>query len=212
MQPILERWSVDRYRPLAQYAPYVAHVLTVEIFFQIALGAGLISAERASNRADIAYLFYLPFCHIFVSSDKLHRRCAPLFLRANQDFVWGADLKADLRRLNNHYSQLPAHVRDKGIMHFAGAPEGEESDLIIRLWDRHLPGWRARQRPSALVNPNIEQDLLERIKGMQTSPTVEQPRVADNESEASELSIERFVMRKKGAWYQVPKDLKNEDE
>jgi len=47
---------------------------------------------------------------------------------------------------------------------------------------------------------------------MQASPTVEQPRFAGHESEMSELSIERFVMRKKGAWYQVPKDLKNEDE
>jgi hypothetical protein len=35
-------------------------VLAVETF-QIALGAGLISAERVSNRADIAYLSYMPF-------------------------------------------------------------------------------------------------------------------------------------------------------
>lgn len=66
---IIERWSFDQYRPLADYASFAAHVLAVELFFQIALGANLISAERASNRIDISYLFYLPFCMVFVSGD-----------------------------------------------------------------------------------------------------------------------------------------------
>ena len=77
-EPILQRWAIAQYRPLATYAPYAAHVLTVEIFFQIALAASLISADRPSNRVDIGYLFYLPFCMVFISGDKLHRNCAPL--------------------------------------------------------------------------------------------------------------------------------------
>jgi hypothetical protein len=81
-----------------------------------------ISTERPSNRMDIAYLFYLPFSQVFISGDRLHRRCAPLFLRANQEFVWGPDLKEDLRRMNAHYLTLPETVRDQGIMNFAGAP------------------------------------------------------------------------------------------
>jgi len=210
MHPILERWSVDRYRPLSEYAPYVAHVLTVEIFFQIALGAGLISAERASNRADIAYLFYLPFCHVFISADKLHRRCAPLFLRAKQDFIWGPDLKADLRRLNDHYAQLPAEIKDRGISHFATEPMGEETDLIIRLWDRHLPGWRATRRPSKPISAYSQHELLGRMNGMRSAPTTEPPSFADPNFDLSELSIERHVLRKKGAWYQVPKDLQED--
>lgn len=32
-----------------------------------------------------------------------------------------------------------------------------------------------------------------------------------DDQELSELSIERFIQRKKGSWYQVPKDLKDED-
>ena len=53
-------------------------------FFQIALGAGLIGGERPSNRTDIAYLFYLPFAMVFASSDNLHRRLAPLFMRPDR--------------------------------------------------------------------------------------------------------------------------------
>lgn len=84
---VLKRWISSGSPPLSKYAPYVAYVLTVEIFFLIALGTNLISTGRVSNRVDIAYLFYLPFCIVFVSSDKLHRRCTHLFLRSNQDFV-----------------------------------------------------------------------------------------------------------------------------
>lgn len=119
---IIEEWGRAEYPPLPVYAPYAAHVLSIEVFFQIALGSNLISAQRISNRTDIAYLFYLPFCMIFVSSDKLHRRCAPLFLRADQGFVWGEDLKADLRRLNEHYLSLPDAEKEKGITRFASTP------------------------------------------------------------------------------------------
>jgi hypothetical protein len=94
---VLERWAIAGYRPLVEHAPYAAHVLSVELFFQFALAASLISTDRASNRVDVAYLNYLPFCHAFVSSDRLHQRCAPLFLRDNQRFVWGPDLKVSVR-------------------------------------------------------------------------------------------------------------------
>jgi hypothetical protein len=96
----LKRWSIAEYPLLSDYAPSATFVLTVEVFFHVAMGVHLIAAERASNRVDIAYLFYLPLAMIFVSSGKLHYRCADLFLRPNQDFVvWGPDLREDLERL-----------------------------------------------------------------------------------------------------------------
>ena len=95
---ILQRWSISNYRVLPQYAPYVTHVFRVELFFQLALAANLISSSRPSNRIDVAYLFYLPFCKLFVSSDRLHKRCAPHFLRKDQQFIWGPDLKSGYAR------------------------------------------------------------------------------------------------------------------
>jgi hypothetical protein len=159
--PILERWSINQYRPLSSYAPYAAHVLTVELFFQIALAAKLIATERPSNRADIAYLFYLPFCMLFVSTDNLHKRCAPLFLRSNQDFVWGADLKTELHRINDHFSSLPEQVRETGIIKFARQPIGENTDLLIRLWDRHAPGWRRSKDADIPVDREKQRALVE---------------------------------------------------
>ena len=99
-QQALKRWFRSGKPPLVDYAPYTAFVLEVEVFFQVALASDLISKEPASNRLDIAYLFYLPFCMMFVSNDRLHRRSAPLFLRPDQEFVWGPDLKTSLGELN----------------------------------------------------------------------------------------------------------------
>jgi hypothetical protein len=49
--------------------------------------------DKADNKVDIAYLYYLPFCHIFVSSDNLHHRVVPEFLRKDQSFVPGPNLR-----------------------------------------------------------------------------------------------------------------------
>jgi hypothetical protein len=54
---LAQAWQNSGKRTLPAFAPYAAYALTVEIFFQIALGAGLIGVERPSNRTDIAYLF-----------------------------------------------------------------------------------------------------------------------------------------------------------
>ena len=97
-------WRNAGYPSLFEYAPYAAFVLTVELFFYIALAASLISSERASNRVDIAYLFYLPFCMMFVSNDRLHQSCAPLFLRDDQELVWGQIWKILVVRLISKYN------------------------------------------------------------------------------------------------------------
>ena len=115
---IMERWVASKFPPLSSFAPYAAHFLTVEIFFQISLEASQISSDRPSNRLDIAYLYYLPFCMVFVSSDRLHRKCAPLFLRENQTFIWGPELKLALSALDQHYSTLPESEKENALKSF----------------------------------------------------------------------------------------------
>ena len=58
---IIGRWKSAGGPPLYEFAPYAAHVFKVDMFFVIALAAGLIpKPTRPSNRVDIAYLYYLP--------------------------------------------------------------------------------------------------------------------------------------------------------
>ena len=208
---ILQRWAIDQYRPLAEYAPYAAHVLVVEIFFQIALAANLISDGRASNRVDISYLCYLPFSMVFISSDKLHRKCAGPFLRKNQDFVWGPDLKSELTRQNTEFSKFPQDVLETGLMKFARGPLGEEGNLLMALWDRHTPGWRRRDENAVSLTPEAEKQLVEQMKAMTKSPTT-RPSKEDEEEELDQMSIQRLIPMRKGNWWLLPKDLKASDD
>lgn len=207
---ILMRWGVMNYPPLTRYAPYVAYVYTIELFFQIALAANLISSDRPSNRVDIGYLFYLPFSMAFVSFDKLHQKCAPLFLRPNQQFFWGAELKEDLKELNEHYSQLSDDEKEKGVMSFADNPPKEGDFKISKIWDSFFPGWRERKEVD-LTDKNIKHDeLLKHLKKFQEAPTLHREEVDFDYSEVDSISLKRRVKRCKGSWYQVPKDLKDD--
>ncbi|MFZ5995254.1 MAG: hypothetical protein ACOYU4_09750 [Thermodesulfobacteriota bacterium] len=208
---IMEAWGRSDYTPFPIYAPYAAHVLTIEIFFQIALGSNLISPQQPSNRTDIAYLFYLPFCMIFVSSDKLHQRCAPLFMRKDQEFVWGLDLKADLKQLNEHYSSFPDDDKEKGITRVASTPPKEVECLVSKLWDRNLRSWRNEKSDSPRMEPAVEKKLVERIRKETESRHLSPQEIDFDAADADFMIVERKVRKRKGSWWQLPKDLKVSD-
>lgn len=202
---IVHRWSYAGFPPLAEYASYAAHVLKVEIFFQIALAAHLISAERPSNRADIAYLFYLPFCHVFVSGDKLHRLCAPLFLTKEQDFIWALDLKEDLARINGELMNTTELERQEGLHKLAPRPPGDPSGLVSSLWNKHAPR-SADKDIEILISPEAERKLVEHLNSFVKAPTdIDVERLPLDELES--LAIERLVPAKKGSWWLIPKNV-----
>lgn len=207
---IFERWSEAGSPPLAGYAPYASYVLSVEVFFQIALSAGLISRARPSNRVDIAYLFYLPFCMVFISSDNLHKRSAPLFLRANQEFVWGPDLKSDLARLNEYYSQLPDETREKGVLSFDSNPPTEGDFLVARLWDKYLRPWREGQLKVPKMNSEAQTKFVEELNQLTDASELPPEEVDFNVRDPDALAVKRRVRKRKGSWWQVPKDLKTD--
>jgi hypothetical protein len=207
---ILERWSICGYPRLQEHAPYCAHVLTVEVFFRLALSANLISSDRPTNRVDISYLHYLPFCDAFISSDRLHRSCAPLFIRGNQMFVWGLDLKSDLKQLNKHYLELPEATRNAGIMAFARTPPVDTAPLVVQIWDHTHPAWRGNvEKPVPPLSDEMTKKILEEVKGLEQAETIGSGDVVD-ESEHPSMIVKRSIHKRKGSWYQVPKDLKNE--
>jgi len=206
---VLERWKIAGYHPLAQHAPYAAYVLTVELFFQIALAASLISSDRPSNRVDISYLFYLPFCDVFTSTDRLHKKCAPLFLRGDQDFVWGDDLKTDLRRTNAHWAAtLTEAQREAGLNTIPHAPVGHEGSMIAKLWDHHSLGWRQRlKQPASQMPPEMEKQLLDRLKTMRDAAPVTLTAEERNQTEFAHTTIKRSIHPRKGSWWQIPKNM-----
>jgi hypothetical protein len=197
---IFKRWSDSGCPALAIFAPYAAFVLSIEIFFHLALAANLIS-DRNSNRTDIAYLFYLPFCKIFVSSDKLHKKCAPLFLKEGQQYIWGTDLKKDLIKLNEYYKQLPDDIKKQGVMKFASEPPIGDQYLTSQVWDKY----RLRHGGSMELTEQQEKSIVEQV--MKLAEGDEISRQERNITRPLDhITIKRAVKERKGNWWQFQKD------
>lgn len=206
---VIERWKLTGAPHFSDFAPYAAYVLSVDLFFYFSLAAGLISPSRPSNKIDIAYLYYLPFCMVFTSNDNLHEKAAPLFLRKDQVFIPGVKLKADLKKLDEHYSQLPDHVKETGIMRFAQDPPVEGDYLITALWDRFLPRWR-KAKP-VQMSEEAEKRLVEHLRQL-AHAEIDNTSKPVSTQEANHVIIKRQVPARKGKWRIVPPEVEKSTE
>lgn len=209
---ITARWKALGGPPLLEFAPYAAHVMTVDLFFHLSLAADLISCERPSNKIDIAYLYYLPFCMIFTSGDKLHARTVPLFLKEDQAFVFGRDLKQELARIDTYFSAFPEEEKKRGIMKFAPDPPREGDYLTSRLWDRFLFGWRNRIDHTATLDPEAERKVMERVRAMIAAAKTGSRKAHFSSDDADFLISSRSVPIKMGKWFVLPPELADADD
>ncbi|WP_250424701.1 hypothetical protein [Legionella maioricensis] len=195
---ILKRWTLQGSPPLSSFAPYAAYMLTLETFFYIARAAGLIPLST-SSWMDLNYLYYLPFCMIFVSSDKLHKRCAPLFMRKDQHFVWGEELKKDLASLDAHYHSLPDEIKKKGISFFANKPPKKPTFLVTELWDKFFPGWQLSQNKTKLSEKE-RASILEEVNNLFNLNESKQGTADIYINDTDSLLIKRKMRKQKGSW------------
>lgn len=200
-------WRAAGGPPFEQYAPYAAHVLSVEIFFQVAVAASLIARERPSNRTDIGYLYYLPFCMMFVSSDRLHQKCARLFLRKDQEFVWGLDLKADLKKLNEHFLPLAAQGEVPALLTFPNPPPTGVAPLVDRLWAGFMAPRALGDREPEPRNARDQARVVRRLSEMLASSRCRTSAHGDSLGEPDALIFKRSVRRCRGSWLQIPDDV-----
>ena len=61
-----------RIKLMRHYAPFATSITRLVLAYQFGLGRGFIG-PRKSDICDLEYLFYAPFCRIFVSNDRLHK-------------------------------------------------------------------------------------------------------------------------------------------
>jgi hypothetical protein len=105
--------------------------------------------------------------------------------------------------INAHFLQVPEEQREKGIMSFADVPP--DGNMVADLWDRHLrSGVRKEERETAR-DPEVDAELIKKFKEFRKQPTL-QPEEAGADQEDM-ISISRSIRRKRGSWWQVPKDL-----
>lgn len=210
--PIFSQWLAAGAPPISVFAPYAAFLLTILVYFRLAVSFGFESGERASHGADMAYLFYLPFCMIFTSSDKLHARTAPLFLRPDQEFINGTDVKADLRRLDEYFSAQPTEVLERGVMYFE-PPYEDDSYLATRLWKRFLPAWKHREGKPAEVKipPQGEQELLAEFRALTEAPAAPESELPRDSDDSDFVVIQRMVPVRMGKWRILPPEVEERE-
>jgi hypothetical protein len=205
---IIERWRARGKPKIREFAPYFNFLCSVELFFYLALASDLISRDRPSNKVDLAYLYYLPFCKVFTSKDKLHERTVPLFMRANQTFVRSEELKADLAKLDAHYSCLPSEIKRSGLHRFAKNPPDDTSFLVTRLWDTYMPKWREWKQKEKQITPEIQEALRQLTEKVRSESKPGNPRERFTIGEANYVHMESKARSRKGKWEIFGPDVK----
>lgn len=206
---ILKRWRSEEKPKLIEFAPYANFIFSIDLFFYISIGHGHIAKERASNKVDLAYLYYLPFSHVFISNDNLHKRTAPLFMEKNQQFITGDEIKPDLKRLDEYYDLLPQKIKDEGIIKFATYPPQDIHTKIAELWDKYLPIWRKHDdedRSKKSKSKKSDKKLLEYLKSFKNAPVYKGTGPISSD-EANRVTITRNISTRKGKWRTVPKEV-----
>lgn len=205
-----QRWSTANYPSLPSYAPYTAYCLWVDVFFYIAIAKSLISPDRPSNKVDMAYLYYLPFCQIFTSNDRLHKNSAPLFMNTRQSFLSGDDLKKGMQELCAHVSGLPDDVLSQGLLKLSGGIAEDDRFLPAQL---SLKTVGDRVKSEDITPPKkgtaLHSELMQMVNGMKASAERGDARVSvRDQRNADHITIERLVPLTKGRWRILPLGIK----
>lgn len=203
---VITRWKELGGPPLAQFAPYTRHTLVVDLFRILAMASGLINPNKTLNFADIAYLYYLPFCQIFVSNDKLHRQCAQLFLGPQQQFVWGSDLRPHLAQLATEYLNDPA-LSELGLIGISERKKFSADSYIGSLMVK--AGVRLEKETENLahqLSPKATKALIEHLKAAVNAPAPSAE--ADLSQEDMHTSFKRYIPRMRGRFPMMPPNVK----
>jgi len=201
---IIERWKNVGKPTIQQFAPYAAFVTKIETFYIISCSAGLAYTGRPSTKVDVAYMYYLPFCMVFTSSDKFHLHSAPLFLRPNQDFIWGSELKAALRWLNSYFSSLPDSEKARGVQSMSSNLPKGSPEVLVRLWDKHLPRWREVTSKRTESREEMLSKIMEYSKKMESAPTFNIEPESYKVKDLQGSLTKRKIRKKRGSWNIIP--------
>jgi hypothetical protein len=205
MRPaIFARWKESGGPPLREFAPYTAFILSVDLFRALAMGSGHMSWEKTSNYVDLAYLYYLPFCQVFISTDKLHRQCAPLFMNpATQAFVFGSDLRPVLTALVTEYLAAP-DLEEVGLMGVAGRKTFSPGTFLGDLYKKfHSDRTMGDRDVSDRLTPEAEAKLVAELKRQAQGDAP--PPGTDLSQEDKTMTFKRMIRHRKGRFPVLPK-------
>ena len=161
---VTKRWAQRRTPFLRDWAPYAFFCIKVMFTFYAAssykiLGSGL------TDLINMEYLFYMPCCMAFCSSDKLHAQLAPMLLNPQQDFVTADELKADLHWLAAEWKDLSTEEKEDRTHNCGNNPPQNEKSITHRLWQKHMrPKEYGSGNSTVQTTKEQEQETVECIR------------------------------------------------
>jgi hypothetical protein len=140
---ILARWRARRSALMKDFSPYSYYCLRALLMLLVGTRHKLIKWQP-TNLLDVQYLYYLPFCMVFASNDRLHHDLAPLLIRKNQSFIDGRILKADLGRISAFRDGLSELERQQLGYALGSYPPPKSDSVVYQLWKKHMRPWSRR--------------------------------------------------------------------
>ena len=136
---VFDRWILKGMPLLKHFSPYGHYCLRVLHAFYLATVNNIDDlGTRSTNRIDLEYIFYLPFCKIFSSGDKFHVKFTKIFLRENQEFIHKDDLKADLKKIKNYWDSLTEQERKEYRKNNGYYPPNFPESFTNRVWKKYM--------------------------------------------------------------------------
>ncbi|MGB7581374.1 MAG: SEC-C domain-containing protein, partial [Sedimentisphaerales bacterium] len=190
-QRVFIRWERGEYKLIKDFSPYAYYCFNALVLFYFGLICNFIGT-RPTNKIDLEYIYYLPFCMVFVSNDNFHKSIAGTFLNSDQTFVAGEDLKADLKNLSYEWGKLGEHRKDVWGAQYGFGPPANGKSITFQLWKRFFPHWEPGGKRIEPKSSDDEAKLVERMKNLvnsQISKDTSQVPLDDSEAD--------FVVRKR---------------
>ena len=165
-QRVRHRWEVFGRPSMRQFSEYGHYFHRVDILFHVGLTAGLIPTSRRSKAIiDYQYLFYAPFAHAFCSGDSFHREFSKHLLRPDQEFIWAADLKKDLKVISDCHASMSATDRKWYIRNFGNRPPPIRESLTVQLWETFIGPWKMGSgNRAADIPPEDHKRIIEQLE------------------------------------------------
>jgi hypothetical protein len=158
------RWETGNYSDIESFAPYFSYCARIALAFNFSIKTGVITTRR-SNRIDIEYLYYLPFAMAFSSRDRIHEEIVPAFMRENQTFIDGDDLKRELGALAESWRSKNETERTEWLKLHRIYPPREECPIIHKLWQSHMKPEEEilKSQDSRTLDGDTSDALVERV-------------------------------------------------
>jgi hypothetical protein len=161
---IFNRWLSLGMPSLKHFAPFAYYCLRVFMAFYVGLANDLLGT-RSTNRLDLEYILYLPFCKVFCSGDRrFHSRLAPRFLQPDQDFVDVQFFKNDLRQIGDYFASLAEEDRKAYRDRFGLYPPDLPDSFTNTVWKKHMKPRSEYKRLK--LDAEGEKRLMEHIRPM----------------------------------------------